>query len=258
MQATCEITSLAALYVVKRLVGLCHRHSRCRFDYSTSEYHGWGRGARRTPSSGTRGSKNFRSQARKPLQPCSAAPTTVQLLLDHYCSATAHSIVSKQVFLLLLDHNHCIVTSDIICLTQYFHSFHIKSAGRSSSASQNTQQEDIITSIKFASASKEEHHYHILSHPTQRAASLPFFNHHYIMSPSNNSSIFVAQDFRRDSTSSHRSLKGALQWLSQKMTENELSEQTRRNSYEGIMPSPYESTTAYHARMNANKQKGFW
>jgi hypothetical protein len=54
------------------------------------------------------------------------------------------------------------------------------------------------------------------------------------------------------------SLKTALQWLSQKSTENNQSEQTRRCSYDGIMPSPYESTAAYHARMNANKGKCFW
>jgi hypothetical protein len=54
------------------------------------------------------------------------------------------------------------------------------------------------------------------------------------------------------------SLRGALQRLAQKVTENGQSDQPRRGSYEGIMPSPFESTSAYHARMNANKKTQFW
>lgn len=78
------------------------------------------------------------------------------------------------------------------------------------------------------------------------------------MSSSRNASTSIAQDERRGSTSSLMSLKGALQRLAQKVTESEQSEQGRRNSYEGLMPSPYESTSTYKARMSANKGKGFW
>jgi hypothetical protein len=125
--------------------------------------------------------------------------------------------------------------------------------------SEKTSYLDIIISARIS-----EHLYYTLPYIIplyhtfeQHIPASHHINHHHKMS-SRISSTPVAQDDRRSSTSSYRSLKGALQWFTEKMTEKDHSEQARRCSYEGLMPSPYETTLAYHARMNAKKDREFW
>jgi hypothetical protein len=144
----------------------------------------------------------------------------------------------------------------------------IKPAGRPTAVKECSyrkhNQKSESTSNKFIPAAYLEHHCHTSHHTSPHLLSPTYpthinqTNHHKEMSPSRNSSASVPQDDRRDSSSSHRSLNSALRWLAHKITENDQSEQTRRSSYDGIMPSPYESTAAYHARMIANKERSFW